>query len=151
MTHRQRGPGVPDVYPLGDALLLQGPAVADAAYLVGLGLRYRKHIDGAQPTVHHRRLLAALTDAAMSAAPRLRGNPQPGQGHGDVPASADPSQSDVEWVATSAAADLLGLTSRQVRRLTEELGARRIKGAWFFNLAAVTAEAHRRKEHHPHD
>jgi plasmid replication initiation protein len=82
----------------------------------------------------------------MSAEPvpaeRERGN-----GHADVRTPAAGSQwESVEWVDTAAAADLLDITSRQVRRLVEELGGQQVKGAWRFSTAAVHAEAQRRRE-----
>ena len=48
----------PAVQRLGSAVLLQGPAVADVAFLVGLGMRYRARVDGTAPSAHHRALLS---------------------------------------------------------------------------------------------
>jgi plasmid replication initiation protein len=42
------------------------------------------------------------------------------------------------------AARLLGISTRQVRRLAQELGGRRIKGAWTFDRHAISAAALRR-------
>ena len=131
----------PAVQKLGSAVLLQGPAVHDVCYLVGLGLKYRAMMDGCSPREHHRRLLALLTDAAIS-------RPVSADGHADARQEVDLAESTRGDgpVQTDTAARMLGLTTRQVRRLADQLGGRRIGGTWVFDRAAVSAEAIRRRE-----
>ncbi len=47
-------------------------------------------------------------------------------------------------VDVARAAQVLGLTTRQVRNLAEQLGGRKIAGCWQFELAALEEEAARR-------
>lgn len=132
---------VPEVQQLGTAVLVQGVAVADLTYLVRLGLRYRAQVDGAQPSLRHRRLHAALVDAAVSAEP-VRTERERGRGHADVP---EPVSLPESTLSTAEAAQQLGIVPRQVRRLSDELGGRLVRGAWRYDTAAVHAEAQRRK------
>jgi hypothetical protein len=117
--------------------------VHDVAYLVGLGLRYRAQADGCPPLSRHRRLLALLTEASISVSVS-------DDGRSDVRDEADPAglvTGDGDGpIQADTAAQMLGLTSRQVRRLADLLGGRRIGRAWVFDRAAVSAEAVRREE-----
>lgn len=132
----------PAVQRLGSAVLLQGPAVHDLAYLVGLGLRYRSTVDGTAPAQHHLQLLSLLADMAEATlTPDVRE-----QGTSDVRSEVGSSDLKVKRVDTAAAARLLGITTRQTRRLASHLGGRRVKGNWSFDRAAVVAEAQRRSQ-----
>jgi len=124
---------VPTVQQLGAAVLLQGAAVPEISYLVGLGVRYRANLDGAAPSVRQRQLLRILADAAEAtlAAPATGG-------HADIPAAPHLGES-VVGVGTAEVASVLGVTARHVRRLAADLDGRRVKGAWRFERAAVIA------------
>jgi hypothetical protein len=124
-------------------VLLQGPAVADLAYLATLGLRYRARTDGLPATVHHRRLLALLTAAAVDLA-AMSGR----DGHADGHQAPDLPTSEVGEVVmrSEAVARALGITARQVRRMAEELGGRRIGRVWEYDRTAVLAAVTRRQE-----
>ncbi len=130
----------PAVQRLGSAVLLQGPAVADVAFLVGLGMRYRARVDGTAPSAHHRALLSTLNDTAEATlAADVR------DGHTDVRHHADASQSDGVGVDSETAARLMGISMRQVCRLAPELGGRRVGRVWTFDRAAVLAAVAHRK------
>ncbi len=124
------------------AVLVQGPALADLAYLTGLGIRYRSRTDGVAPSPSHRRLLSALNAAAEAtlAAADVRNT-----GHVDVREAAGPAQLAV-GTGTEGAARLLEVTPRHVRRLAEELGGHRVGRTWRFDRAAILAAAARRQE-----
>jgi hypothetical protein len=125
------------VLPIGDtALLVQGAAVLDLHYLVRLGLRARNAVDGSAPSVHHLRLLQALTDIA--------GTHVRSPGRADVREVPDLSESEM-LMGTGEAADRLGITSRSIRRLAPELGGQKVKGAWRLDAALVDAAALRRE------
>lgn len=134
----------PAVQRLSDAVILQGPALHDVAYLVGLGIRYRAQVDGSAPAEHHRRLLALLSDVSVSVS---------ADGHADVRSEGAPAvwlPGDGGSVHTDTAARMLNLTPRQVRRLADQLGGRRHGRTWMFDRAAVSAEAARREESRVH-
>ena len=134
---------VPAVQRLGAAVLLQGPALAEVAYLASLGLRHRAAVDGAPPSVRQRQLLRILADAAEAS---LALPPTPG-GHADLAAGPDLEESMfVGMVGTAEAASVLGVSPRHVRRLARSLDGRRVKGAWTFDRHAVVAYATQRKE-----
>jgi hypothetical protein len=125
---------IPGVQTLSDAVVLQGPVVAEVAYLVNLGLRHRANLDGTAPSVRQRALLRMLTDTAEAvlAVPDARG-------HADTRATPDLAESTfVGEMNTAEAARLLGITPRHVRRLARSLDGRRVKGTWSFDRAAVT-------------
>lgn len=133
----------PAVQRFGDAVLLQGPAVAETAYLVNLGLRWRSTVDGAAPSAHHRRLLELLNDAAEATI-------SPGvleDRTSDVREVPDESSLGVV-IGSVAAARLLDLSPRHVTRLADHFSGQRRGGRWVFSRAAVLAEAARRKEAH---
>lgn len=133
----------PGVQRLADAVVIQGAAVADLAYLVTLGLRYRTQVDGCAPSEPHRRLLAMLTDASL--VPTADAS-----GRADVRKPVPPAGwVSVDSVGSEMAGRMLGITGRQVRRVASEMGGRRVKGSWRFERAAVSAAAARRSEGNP--
>lgn len=132
----------PGVLRLNDAVVIQGAAVADLAYLVRLGLRYRTQVDGCPPSEHHRRLLdALLAHASLMPIP-------PDSGSAELPQVRTPAESGIvdEEMGSETVARVLGITPRQVRNLAKHLGGRRVKSAWVFDRAAVSAEVARRSE-----
>jgi len=132
----------PPVQRFGEAVILQGAAVPEISYLVGLGLRHRAAVDGAPPSVRQRQLLRILADAAEAS---LALPPTP-RGHADTIATPHLGESVVGEISTAEAARLLGITSRHARRLASDLDGRRVKGTWLFDRHAVVAYATQRKE-----
>lgn len=128
--------GAPPVQRLGEAVLLQGPAVADVAYLVEVGLQAIAGRDQVTPharwLVLQRGLRAVATD--LAGAPAISGNAA-------LPQVRDQEQSAAEVLTTKEAAMILHLQERQVRNLAPSLGGRRIAGRLLLNASAVRAEA----------
>ena len=134
---------IPGVQTLSDAVVLQGPAVAEVAYLVNLGLRHRANLDGTAPSDRQRALLRMLTDTAEAS---LALPPTP-RGHADLPATPDLAESTVVGeMKTAEAARLLGVTPRHARRLAADIDGRRVAGAWTFDRSAVIAYRALREE-----
>jgi hypothetical protein len=127
----------PPVQRLGSAVLLQGPAVADTAYLVAVGLRALQRRDGVAPmrrwlTLQH--LLKAAADSLTS-----------DSGDAAVGSLDDPALLPAEeLINTKQAAALLGLTERHTRTLAVQLGARHAGRALVFDRQMVALEANRR-------
>lgn len=122
----------PAVQLLGDAVLLRGPAVIDAWYLLRLGIRETQRRDGITPGPRLRELLDALEHAAA----QVRGvSARPDE---DVPDQRE-HRSSREPIGSKEAAVLLDRSPRQVRRLARTLDARRAPGgAWTFDRQVVT-------------
>lgn len=130
MTHPPHT--VPAVQQLGDAVLLRGPAVVDAFYLLRLGIRETQRRDGITPGPRLWDLLNALEQAAA----QVRAvSSRPGE---DVPDQRE-RRSSGEPIGSKEAAVLLDRSPRQVRRLAQTLDARRGPGgAWTFDRQVVT-------------
>lgn len=131
----------PSVQQLGDAVLLQGPAVADAAFLVGLGLRALRCRDGVAPRSRWIELHRSLHDIAAetSADCRYSGNTAMPELDEKTSLVAETS------ISTREAATILRLKERQVRNLADQLGAQRVGRALLFDRGLVMAEALRRQ------
>lgn len=113
------------------AVLLQGAAVIDVLYLTALGVRDCRRDGLVRPRFDQ--LLATLAAAGREVRT---------SGHADVPEHGGSSESEVlDGIGTAEAARMLGLSSRQVRRLATALGARRVAGSLVYDRGAV--EAHR--------
>jgi len=124
----------PAVQRLGSAVLLQGPAVADAAYLVAVGVRTLARRDGVA-IARWLTLQRALQQVAAA-----------DHGHADVLGVVDEEALLAEeLVSTKEAAHMLRLTERQVRRIAACLGGRHAGRALVFDRSAVQAEAARRR------
>ncbi len=132
---------IPGVQTLSDAVVLQGPVVAEVAYLVNLGLRHRANLDGTAPSVRQRALLRMLTDTAEAvlAVPDARG-------HADTIATPHLGEFGVGEISTAEAANVLGVSPRHVRRLARSLDGRRVKGTWLFDKHALVAYRALREE-----
>jgi len=128
----------PAVQRLGAAALLQGPALAETAYLLHLGIRYRANIDGAVASDRQRALLRVLTDTAEATL---------ACGHADThPPPGVAGSLTVGEIGTAEVARVLGITPRHARRFAVDLDGRRVKGTWLFDRAAVVAYVAERRE-----
>ena len=121
----------PAVQKLGDALLLQGPAIADAYWLVSTGIRAAERNGHAvRPDVYRLQSLLGECRDALSA---LRQR--------DVAPPADDSASDVELISTREAAEVLHMSTRNVQRIAASLDGRLTAGRYVFDRAVVEAFA----------
>lgn len=100
-----------------DVLLLTGDAVHALAYAVHVAQRARAR-NGLPPS----RALAALASAA---------------GQQDTQPAPQPD-TEPEWITTEEAAQMLGISNRQARRLAPALGGRLTGGRWLLDHRAVT-------------
>ncbi len=140
--HEVSGDQVPAVQQLGNAVLLQGPAVVDVWRLVVLGVR-AAHRDGiGLARVDH---LQAVLAAAVA---EVRATSEAGQcdvAQGPTQALLDPS----EPLTTREVATMLGLSPRQTQRMARTLDARQLRsGRLIFDRGAVDsylADHHSRK------
>jgi hypothetical protein len=132
---------IPPVQRLGNAVLLQGPAILDAHYLVALGIRETARRDGIRASPRLQRIAEALASAAADI------RDASGIGHEDVPDSTDLENSNpLDRISTFEAASILGIGARHTCRLAGVIGGRKGPGnAYTFDRAAVEAHAHRRK------
>jgi len=137
------GNPVPAVQQFGDAVLLRGAATLDARRFVMLGIRAARR-DGIAAPPRVALLLRALTDAAAC--------PLAEQGHADVPASPTGAASDArDTITTAEVATLLGLSTRQTRRLARTLDARQLRsGVYVYDRTAVDAYLIERNHHEGH-
>ncbi len=121
---------VPAVQRLGSAVLLQGAALLDARRFVTLGIRAASR-DGIAAPPRVALLLRALTDSAALI----------DRGHADGPALLTGAASDAtDTITTAEVATLLGLSTRQTRRLARTLEARQLRsGAYVYDRTAVAA------------
>jgi len=110
---------VTDPLVTGPAVILSGRwlAVARQALLVAQTARKR---NGLAECPHYAALLDALTSALSP--PRLPDTP-------DLPSSTP--------MTTEAAAEVLGMSKRQVQRRAGQLGGRLVGGRWLLDPAAV--------------
>lgn len=124
---------------LGSAVLLQGRAVIDVHYLVAVGVRETTRRDGISPSPRLKALLKVLASAAHDL------QAESAVGPADVRVEADAGSSTVlDETTTAEAATMLGISSRQVRRLAPELGGHQIRGAWIFPRGAIESAHHNR-------
>ena len=125
----------PAIQKLGSAVLLQGPAVADTAYLISVGLRALQRRDGVAPMSRWlvlQRQLRAVADLADT-------------GNAELPQDHDEASLGLEdLISTAEAAEMLKVTEPQMRNLVSQFGGRRAGRAWVFDRALVELEAKRR-------
>jgi hypothetical protein len=138
---------------LGSAVLLQGPAVADAAYLVAVALRTLAGRDGVAPMPRWLTLQAQLkrasdlvADDGSEEVPEARHMPPLTEDQliNTREAADMPPLTEDQLINTREAADMLKITERQVRNLAADLGARRAGRALVFSRELVRLEASRR-------
>jgi Helix-turn-helix domain len=132
------GKSPPPVQVWPGVVLLQGQALADMYFLASAGIREAHH--NGYPVDRFKGIQRAIQDAGMS---RSR--------HGDVADEAEEQdcdgQDDDEWIDVTAAADLLGLSRRQVQRLAKERGLGKRRGSsWTFSRSLVLAHKQFREE-----
>lgn len=122
----------PAVQQLGTAVLLQGAALLDARRFVTLGIRAASR-DGIAAPPRVALLLRALTDASAC--------PLTDPGREDGPAMPTGAASDAtDTITTAEVATLLGLSTRQTRRLARTLEARQLRsGVYVYDRTAVDA------------
>lgn len=129
---------VPPIQRLGDAVLLQGPILAELRWVLGVGINVVTRRDAVVPAS----MIALRAELNRAIADR---------GDAATPQSADPESSvlehDSDGISTVEAAAILGLQPRQVRHIHERLGGRRVGSTWVFDVEAVEAEVQRRREH----
>ena len=121
-------------------IMLQGPAVTDAYYLVSVGLRAVRR--GTTP-IPGRFLLLQAELAAAAAEVRASATGQ----HDGAPVAPQPHSAGEDNIGTGEAAKLLRLSNRQVQRLAADLDGRFIGGCWVFDRLAVQSYAHHRDQH----
>ncbi|MDV8022006.1 hypothetical protein [Rhodococcus sp. IEGM 1330] len=121
----------PPVQTLGDAVLIQGEALALVQRAVEImharnsGRRSSLVFDTLRRRLGH----AMDVQAAMSSTR-----------HDDTTLQeSEPDSVLTEQIGTRAAAEILGLTQRQCQRLVIELGGARCSGRWMFTRDAVHA------------
>lgn len=126
----------PAVQTLGSAVLLQGPALQDAAFLVAVGVRALSNRDGVAPMPRWLTLQAQLKRASDLVAD---------DGTAELPEAQHlPRLAEDQLISTREAADMLKISERQVRNLAADLGARRAGRALVFDRELVQLEADRR-------
>lgn len=131
---------VPPILQLGPAVLLQGPAVADAAFLVAVANQTLRRRDA----VVHRRWLV-LQYELQRIADSSSGLATSGSGNAELPLEVIPAGCELsEEISTREAALLLGISERQTRNVAPSLGGRRVGRALLFNRLLVEAEVRRR-------
>jgi hypothetical protein len=94
-------------------------------------------------------VLQALEQAAAYWAQRMVETSPSDNGRADIPRHPNPPQLETQQLLdTNQAAELLGTSTRQVRRMaaTEELPARRLAGAWTFQPNNIHQHITRRKQ-----
>lgn len=116
------GSGGPPVQRLTAAMLLQGPLLAEVRWVLREGAREIWRRDGIPPSAAITHLLRELGAVTSS------------QGHEDVPEVAEPEGLISETrISTADAAEVLELSPRQLRRLRDHLGARKVGGVLTFD------------------
>jgi hypothetical protein len=122
----------------GPAVLLQGPALLEAHYLLVQGIRRVQDRDGIKPPPRLRELLRLVDRAADAYRMSLKRHPE---------ATSEPDQAascPARELTTAETAEFLTLSVRQVQRLAPTLGAVRVGRAFRFDARAVEVFAVRR-------
>lgn len=132
---RDMPPAPPLVQRLDSAILLQGSVLAEVRWVLQRGVREIWRADSIAPSA---RITALLTELATITTSPL--------GTEEVRDLDDSRDLITETVSTLEAARLLGIGPRQVRNFSGRLGGHKVGGVLTFDLAAVQAEAARRKE-----
>ncbi len=120
---------VPGLLAVGPVVVLTGPAARAAAEALLIALRSRR-VNGLPRSSHYEQIAAALVAAA---------------GQSDAikssAAQADRMMTNPPTLPLGEAANYLGLSTRQTRRLAPKLGGRIIGGRWLLDPQAVTEHA----------
>jgi hypothetical protein len=124
----------------GGMIMLQSVAVADAYYLLSVGLRTVRR--GATP-IPSRFLLLQAELAAAAAEVRASATGQ----HDVAPVAPQPHSEGEDNIGTVEAAGILRLSHRQVQRIAADLDGRFVGGCWCFDRLAVQSYAAHRDEH----
>lgn len=127
----------PPLQRLGDAVLLQGPALLQCRALVFKAVRDSSKRDGIVPSANTRDLLQALDEAASAYRACRQMSPIR---HDDMPFQPNVKESDTELVGigTATVANILGVTVRQAQRLAGRLGAQKtLSGSLSFDRVTV--------------
>jgi len=130
----------PSLQRFGGMVMVQGPAVTHAYYLVSVGLRAVRR--GTAP-IPSRFLLLQAELAAAAAEVRASATGQ----HDGAPVAPQQYLEREDTIGTAEAASILGLSNRQVQRLAADLDGRFIGGCWCFDRLAVQAYVAHRDEH----
>ena len=110
----------PPIQLLGNAILLQGPALEALDYAVKVAQRSRRR-NGLPDSGALLRLSRAFENLSVA-------------GQSDTaPESVAETEEVEEWITTDTAAHLLGCSSRQARRLAPALGGRLAGGRWLLD------------------
>lgn len=117
------------------AILLQGSVLAEVRWVLQVGVREIWRRDCIPPSARVTHLLRDLQELAAA----------PGNAEVRLPADREALITEAR-ISTAEAADLLGMGSRQVRNIQDRLGGRKLGGVITLELAAVQAEAARRRE-----
>jgi len=119
----------PPVQVFPGLLLVSGPALTDLYYLASCGIRAAAR--NGYPTDRFEGIRRAIRDADVSPTR-----------HDDVAEESldeDSEGQDDEWIDVIAAADLLGLSRRQVQRLAKDGLGKRRGSSWTFSSSLVLA------------
>jgi hypothetical protein len=117
-------PPTPGLVHVGGVVVLSGEALRDA--LDGLLIAHRARSLSGLPTSPHLRALALALSTAVAAS-----------GQTDVRTTPVVRPSILQPMAIREAAELLGLSLRQTRRLAPKLGGDRVSGRWLLDRQAV--------------
>ena len=116
-----------ELEPLGTGqILLRGMAVVDCYRAVSFAIRNSRMRDGLTAPRRLFELERALKIEAAAVG-----------GHDGRPQTTTSAESYHDTINTEEAAKMLGLSTRQVRRLAASLGGRRIAGRWAFDSLIV--------------
>ncbi|MDV6292244.1 helix-turn-helix domain-containing protein [Rhodococcus aetherivorans] len=122
----------PHTQVLGTAVVITGPALADAYYLITAGMQYA-HRSG-YSTTRFKPLQEALGAAVAQSRTR----------HNDVAPPPIDTDCTPELIDVTEAAHMLALSKRQVQRIARSLDGRIIGGRWLFDRNAVSDYANQR-------
>jgi hypothetical protein len=124
----------PGLVVAGSAVILTGDWVQTTLQAVLIATRSRRH-NGLPNNAAHTELAQALADAMAA------------NGRADVPEPVDVQRfpAELPTVTVDDAAQQLGLSRRQARRLAPRLGGRLIAGRWLLDQTAINEhkEGHR--------
>ena len=115
-----------DLVVAGSCVVLTDEWLAVAAQAVAIAQRARRY-NGAPPSQAYRLLGEALTRAVSAS------------GHSDVRTTATLSELPYEQptLTVEQAAEQLGRSARQTRRIARQLGGRKLGGIWYLDEHAV--------------
>lgn len=141
----------PSVQRLGDAVLLQGQALAEVRHLLAIGLRERERRDAMPPSSGLRFLLAVISEA-IAEGELLMSSPRHRSATLHAALTDSPMEEAMAEMTSDQVAAVLGVGRRQAQRLAGSIGSRRLGGVLVFDAGAVQsfAASRQRKDHHPH-